>query len=112
MNTNNSPTSTKAEATSDMKRREVGALWKKEGKATGQKFLTGHIKVDEFGTEKLVKIIVFSNKNKTNPKAPDFVIYTSRENEQGGAPAPVAQTDRKPFVKREPVEENNEDSVL
>lgn len=91
MTTNNTNVNkTQSEVVSDMKRREIGALWRKEGKASGQKFLTGHLKVDDLGVEKLIKVIIFSNKNKTNPKAPDFVIYTSREDERGQTVVPQA----------------------
>ena len=58
-------------------KREVGALWKKEGKT--QKFLAGHFDVDEFGTKKRLKVVIFSNKHKNNEKQPDFRIYLSEE---------------------------------
>jgi uncharacterized protein (DUF736 family) len=100
-------TTTKSDGVSDMKRREVGALWKKESKSTGQKFLTGHVKFNEFGEEKLVKIIVFSNKNKKdNAKAPAFIIYLSREDGQTSAAPRAAES------KDAPPPESTEESVL
>jgi uncharacterized protein (DUF736 family) len=60
----------------DWTKRDVGALWKREGKT--QKYLSGYVKVDELGIERELKIVVFSNKNKKdNQKAPDYRIYVS-----------------------------------
>ena len=70
-------------------KREVGALWKKEGKT--QKFLAGHFDVDEFGTKKRLKVVIFSNKHKNNEKQPDFRIYLSEE-----APASKTQSEARP----------------
>ena len=63
---------------SEWKKRERGALWKKEGK--NQNYLTGVIKsLDGMGQEVKNKVIVFANKNKTSENAPDFIIYESRD---------------------------------
>jgi len=69
-------------AKSDWSKRDVGALWKREGK--NQNYLSGYIKAEDLGLEKEIKIVVFSNKNKKdNQKAPDYRIYISKpiENE-------------------------------
>lgn len=59
---------------SDWKKRELGALWRREGKT--QKYLSGILKFGEFGTEKEVRVVVFTNKGKAkNEKAPDFIVY-------------------------------------
>lgn len=113
-NTNNTNNKTQSEVVSDMKRREIGALWRKEGKASGQKFLTGHIKVDDLGAEKLLKVIIFSNKNKTNPKSPDFVIYMSRDDRQT-QPSGFSTQERKESVAaktEKATEENDEINIL
>ena len=69
---------------SEWKKRERGALWKKEGKS--QNYLTGVIKsVDDMGQEVKSKVIVFANKNKTSENAPDFIIYESKEMPQTGS---------------------------
>ena len=61
----------------DWAKRDVGALWKREGQS--QKYLSGYVKVDELGIERELKIVVFSNKNKNdNEKAPDYRIYVSK----------------------------------
>lgn len=58
----------------DWQKREVGALWKKDG--VNQKYLTGHVKND---AGELQKLVIFSNKNKTKDNQPDFRIYKSEE---------------------------------
>jgi uncharacterized protein (DUF736 family) len=58
----------------DWQKREVGALWKKESPT--QKFFSGHVKVDDYGEEKLLKVVVFSNRHKNKDSHPDFRIYT------------------------------------
>ena len=78
----------------DWTKRDVGALWKREGKT--QKYLSGYVKVDELGIERELKIVVFSNKNKKdNQKAPDYRIYISTPAEgidSAAKAAPVAKT--------------------
>ena len=74
---------------SEWRQREMGALWKKTGR--NQKFLSGQIKLKTSdGSEELVRILVFDNKNKKSDNAPDFVIYKSEDrreqsSEQGAA---------------------------
>ena len=66
------------ESTNEWRQREMGALWRREGKS--QNYLSGYVKIGEFGTEKEVRVIVFTNKGKSkNPKAPDFVVYESED---------------------------------
>jgi hypothetical protein len=57
------------EKNSEWKEREIGALWKREGK--NQSYLTGKLKDQQ--------VIVFENTNKRSDKAPDFIMYESRE---------------------------------
>jgi hypothetical protein len=66
---------------SDWKKRELGALWRREGKS--QKYLSGILKFGEFGTEKEVRVVVFTNKGKAkNEKAPDFIVYEEKRREE------------------------------
>ena len=67
------------EQESEWKKRELGALWLKESKA-GMKFYSGHIDGS--------KVIIFSNKNKANDRAPDLVVYKSEEMESTGKGSP------------------------
>tara|TARA_B100002019_G_scaffold256386_1_gene239714 strand:- start:638 stop:916 length:279 start_codon:yes stop_codon:yes gene_type:complete len=71
----------------DWKKRELGALWRREGKQ--QNFLSGTLKIqDEFGMQKETKVVVFTNKGKAkNEKAPDFIIYEDRPREEQNTPA-------------------------
>lgn len=57
-------------------KRDIGALWKKEGK--NQKYLSGYVKLESSGSEKEVKVVVFANKNKNKDTAPDYRIYVSK----------------------------------
>jgi len=61
----------------DWSKREIGALWKKDGPT--QKYLSGYLTVDEFGTKTKVNVVVFANKNKSKDTAPDFRVYLSKE---------------------------------
>jgi len=71
-------TENKTESTNEWSKREMGALWRRQGKS--QNYLSGYVKIGEFGTEKEVRVVVFTNKGKAkNPKAPDFVVYESQD---------------------------------
>ena len=71
-------TEKKTESTNDWSNREMGALWRRQGK--NQNYLSGYVKIGEFGTEREVRVVVFTNKGKAkNPKAPDFVVYESQD---------------------------------
>jgi uncharacterized protein (DUF736 family) len=83
------------QSTNEWSKRDIGALWKREGQS--QKYLSGYVKVDELGIEKEVKIVVFSNKNKNNnEKAPDYRIYISK-------PADASKADRTTAVESKAV---------
>ena len=82
--------SEESKSNSDWKKRELGALWKREGKQ--QNFLSGLIKFGEFGLEKELKVVVFTNKGKAkNERAPDFIIYEDKPRDvpQKESPAPA-----------------------
>ena len=72
--------------TNENNNEELGALWKRTARNSGQTYLAGHLKGGDFGDEG-VKVVVFSNKNKTNERAPDFRIYKSKPVD-GSGPAP------------------------
>jgi len=70
--------STENESTSEWRKRELGALWKKEGKS--QRFYSGFVKMNKGSPEeKEVRLVIFVNKVKSNERAPDLVIYESTD---------------------------------
>lgn len=111
MNTNTNNNTTK---NSDWSKREIGALWKKDG--ANQKFLSGYVKVDELGINTEVKVVVFANKNKTKDSAPDYRIFLSKPKEE--SVESTAKPQAKKVVKAAPVAqskaftEDEDDSVL
>jgi uncharacterized protein (DUF736 family) len=78
----------------DWQKRDIGALWKREGK--NQKYLSGYFK-DELGEQ--VEIVIFANKFKNdNPKAPDYRVYLSTKSD-GAAKTQTADTTTKATQK-------------
>ena len=61
------------ESKSDWSKRELGALWKNQGR--NQTYLTGHMKLP--GQDEPVKVVVFSNRNKNKANQPDYRVYKS-----------------------------------
>ena len=80
-------------SSNDWKQRELGALWRREGK--NQNFLSGTIRLgDPLGADsvKEFKVVVFTNKGKAkNERAPDFIIYEDRPKEDV-APTPSSES--------------------
>ena len=72
-------TEEQTEQQSAWRRRELGALWVRDGK--NQKYLSGHVSVETMpGVTEKVKVVVFTNKNKEkNERAPDYVVYRSED---------------------------------
>ena len=76
---------------SEWQKRECGALWLKQ--SPSQKYFSGHIVVsDEFGVEKKLKVVIFSNKHKKKDSHPDFRIYRS-ETKQDEVVTQVAEAE-------------------
>jgi len=69
---------------SDWSKRDIGALWRRDGK--NQKFLSGKITIGEFGEEKEIQIVVFKNKFKEKDNQPDFRIYEDTPMEKKSSP--------------------------
>ena len=78
----------------DWSKRELGALWKK--KSATQTYLTGHL---SFEDGERINVVVFSNKNKKNEKAPDFRVYVSEPKGQNAKPAAQSASAPKKYVK-------------
>tara|TARA_R100000008_G_C3575499_1_gene165004 strand:+ start:929 stop:1207 length:279 start_codon:yes stop_codon:yes gene_type:complete len=64
------------ETQSEWKKRELGALWRREGK--NQTFLSGKIKVTDSGEEREISVVVFKNNYKENDRQPDFRVFEDR----------------------------------
>ena len=66
---------------SEWSKREMGALWKKDGKT--QKFYSGFLKFKSGGgdnPEEEVSVIIFANRHKDkNERAPDLIVYRSED---------------------------------
>ena len=73
----------------EWKEREIGALWKREGK--NQRYLSGKLTIGEFGVEKTINVVVFVNRYKEKENQPDFRIYEDRPREEGAATAPAKE---------------------
>ena len=86
---------------SERQKREIGALWKNEGR--NQKYLSGHIKTADGSTE---KVVVFSNKHRNNEKAPHFRVYKSKDRETTETTQPSQDTESTPAVQ------DNEDELI
>jgi uncharacterized protein (DUF736 family) len=96
-------------------KRDIGALWRREGK--NQKYLSGYVKFDEFGVEREVKIVVFSNKSKKdNVKAPDYRIYISKpvenKNQKTETSAQIVKQKSVSTPKRTPLPQQEEEDDL
>jgi len=68
-------------ANNEWSNREKGALWVRTKKTSTEKYLTGHILTDENGVETRTKVVIFSNRKgkEKNEKAPDYIIYESKD---------------------------------
>jgi len=98
MSDNTEQTST---GNSDWKKRELGALWRREGR--NQNFLSGTLKLGEFGVEKEFKIVVFTNKGKAkNERAPDFIVYEDKPREDEFAMNAAASADKPAVEEKAP----------
>ena len=70
------------ETKSDWQKRELGALWVREGK--NQKYLSGHMKVETTaGVQESVRVVVFTNKNKEKNEGPIILYMHSLYNSIG-----------------------------
>lgn len=107
MNTKQQNTQTEVK-NNDWSKREIGALWKKDGPT--QKYLSGYLTIDEFGTKTKVNVVVFSNKNKSKDTAPDFRVYLSKDaTKQSDSEVKATVKTVKPQKASKEVEEDTED---
>lgn len=92
--------SNESETKTDWQKREVGALWKKE--SPSQKYFSGHVKIDDYGEEKLLKVVIFSNRHKSKDSHPDFRIYTVDDSFKKGESKPKSDSNAGDSSSSEP----------
>lgn len=102
-------------AKNDWAEREVGALWKKQ--SSTQKYLSGHIKIEDgMGGEEVLQVVVFNNKHKQKDNQPDFRIYKSvpknQQNTSGQKPPSSKDVDEMVATMPDGVHEVSENEVL
>lgn len=74
----------------DWQKREIGALWKRE--SPNQKYFSGHVTVDDFGVEKKLKVLIFTNKSKQKDNQPDFRVYKADDQPQSAQESATEDT--------------------
>ena len=108
----NSMTNSTQNNQGDWKNREVGALWKKAAANGKSSFCTGYVISDELGNKVKQRVIMFSNKTKSNEKSPDFIIYLSNEQENGEtATAPAKAKTAPPKRVPQPASVEDDDGI-
>ena len=108
MNTMN--TMNNNEKQSDWKKREKGAFWKKTKGSTN--YLTGYLTIiDPFGNVIKERVIMFSNKTKTNENAPDFILYKSEDQNTENEPKAVAAKPKPVKKEVKQPEPSNDDEI-
>jgi len=90
----------------DWKKRELGALWKKEGKS--QNYFSGRVKINGAN----VNIVGFANKSKEkSPNSPDVILYTS-ELQSSETSLDLASDNSSTDVKNDVADEFDDESPL
>ena len=92
----------------DWDKKELGVLWSKKAKNTGDEYLSGVINLKNVPgfSDVDVPVIIFSNKSKKEERHPDLRIYLSEKRAPRAADAKpkAATTTRTPAAKAAPVE--------
>lgn len=93
-------------ATEKKQMTELGALWKRKAKTSGESYLNGMIKLTALGIDKEVPVIIFQNKHKTQDNHPDLRVYLS-EPREGGTTTTTTRA-AKPAAKAAPAPADND----
>jgi hypothetical protein len=76
----------------EWKQRELGALWKKEGKS--QNYYSGKINLKNLSNSDSVSIVGFANKSKKEyPNSPDVILYASSSPEVSSSESTKVEVD-------------------
>jgi hypothetical protein len=68
----------------EWREREMGALWKRQSQNGNTTYLAGNLKGEG--------VVIFNNRNKKdNPKAPDFIVYKSKDRAETTSASSVSQ---------------------
>jgi hypothetical protein len=97
------------EKQNDWKEREIGALWKKS--KGGSSYCTGYIVSDELGNKVRQRVIMFSNKTKSNENSPDFILYISKDQNTENEPKAVAAKPKPVKKEVKQPEPSNDDEI-
>lgn len=93
------PTTTNTNTTTgktDWKKNEIGVLWKRKAKASGESYFTGTLTFQEaVKSGQQIQVILFSNKSKKTDNQPDVRVYIS-EKTAGFA----STTEQQPVAKK------------
>jgi hypothetical protein len=91
------------------KEKELGLLWRKQGK--NGDYLSGFIKNKKTGEE--TRILIFSKKkfDDTAPNAPDYVIFDNSDSQAGQKSSFPSSSKAKAPVEEEVPESNGGDNV-
>lgn len=90
---------------------EIGALWKKDGRE--QKFLAGNIDLKPLGIDKVIPVVIFTNKFKQKDTHPDLRVYLSKpKNDTAPAAAPAAKAASTPAPAPTPEPEQPESDEI
>ena len=86
---------------------EIGALWKRTSR-NNMTYLAGHVKVDELGHEKTVKVVIFSNQNKQKDSQPDYRVYISNTNQRTDGNNSETETETETKAERKETQQEEE----
>ncbi len=79
----------------DSKLRDISGLWIAAAKKTGEEYFFGYVseKTGDLNLKAGIKLLVFKNKNKREPKHPDFTLSYVEElpEEESGAEPPKGE---------------------
>ena len=89
---------TNTAAQEEWRKREIGALWKRQ--STNQKYLSGRVKLPEDYNETEFGVVVFTNRFKEEgSRQPDFRVYLERKREDDeGSPQLASETEEEDLL--------------